>query len=114
MLSRLLDDDRLAGDHWEGLRHPGLSLDVALLRVRSGVLVDECLVWIVAASGHWKSLDGTGRVLLGEGTWTLVRVGIGRAARLVWRATRLVRRSSRVAVGRLVDWDRYTRPGLIG
>jgi hypothetical protein len=105
LLSGLLDDVR-TGDHWDGLCHPGLSLEVGLLRVRSGALVEGYLVGIVGASADWKSLYTT-RVLLWEGGWTLVRVGIGRTASLVWR-------SCTVAVGGLIDWDRHTGGSLVG
>jgi len=66
-----MDDERRAGGHWEGLRHPGLSLHVALLRERSGVLVEECLVRIIAAPDDWESLH-TARVLMLVGC-TMVR-----------------------------------------
>lgn len=70
MLAGLLYDVR-AGDHWEGLRHPGLRLEIVLLRVRSATLVDK-LVRIVAASGDWHRLSTT-RILLRVGSCTVVR-----------------------------------------
>jgi len=69
MLAGLLDDVR-AGDHWEGLWHPGLSLDIGLLRVRSATLVESRLVRIVAAS-DWHRLYTT-RILLRVGGCSVV------------------------------------------
>jgi hypothetical protein len=63
-----MDDNRRARDHRDGLGHPGLTLDVGLLRVRSGALV-ECLVRIIAAPDDWE----TARVLLRVGGSTVVR-----------------------------------------
>ena len=52
LLRGLVDYDRRAGGHWNGLAHPGLSLEVGLLGVRSGALVEEGLIRIVVASHH--------------------------------------------------------------
>jgi hypothetical protein len=70
LLKGLLDKDRRAGGHWNGLRHPRLSLDVGLLRIRSGTLVEERLVLIIGASDEWHSLHAA-RVLLRVGGWTV-------------------------------------------
>jgi len=63
MLTGLLDDVRGAGNHWEGLRHPSLSLDVGLLGIRSAALVEDSLVRIVGAPDHWQPLYTTGVLL---------------------------------------------------
>lgn len=103
----LLEVDRLAGDQWDGLGHPRLSLDVGLLRVRSGALVEYCLVRIIGGSDVWESLY-TPRVLLLVAAWTVVGgwAGIGRTASVVWG-------SPAVAVRRLIDRDRYTRDRVV-
>ena len=70
---RLLDvDHRTAGVHWDGLCHPGLSLDVGWLRVRSAALVEGCLVGIVAGSDDWDPLHIAG-VLLRVAGWAMER-----------------------------------------
>jgi len=108
-VSGLLDDDRRSGGHWNALGHPGLSLDVGLLRVRSGaLLVKEGLVRVIGGSDHWNSLYAR-RVLLRIAAWTveLGCVGIGRTTRLVWG-------SSAVAVSRLIHRDGDAGARLVG
>jgi hypothetical protein len=65
-MSGLLEDECRTRDHRDALGHPGLSLDVGLLRIRSGVLVEVCLVRIIVAPDNWESLY-TARVLLRVG-----------------------------------------------
>jgi len=72
VLAGLLDDVGRAGNHWEGLGHPRLTLDVGLLRVRSTALVDNSLVRIIVASDDWYSLYTAG-VLLWVGGCSVVR-----------------------------------------
>lgn len=80
---RLLDDDRRTGSHWNCLAHPGLGrLDVGLLGIRRGVLVEGPLAGIVVAPDKRDSLY-TGGVLLGVTTWVPRPVGIWRAPGLI-------------------------------
>lgn len=55
-----MNDDGRTGNHWNGLVHPRLSLDVGLLRIRSGVLVKVGLVRIIGVSDEWNSLYTVG------------------------------------------------------
>lgn len=52
----LLDDDRRTGRHWDVLVHPRLSLNISLLGVSSGVLVEDVLIRIITASHDWDTL----------------------------------------------------------
>jgi len=117
----LLDEDRGTGGHWDGLRHPGLRLDVGLLRVRSAALIDKCVVGIIGAPDKWDSLYVAGVLLRIAGWMELGCVGIWRTASVVWRtasvvwrSTSVIWRSPTVVVGCLIDRDRYTGGTLVG
>lgn len=72
VLAGLLLYDVRAGNHWEGLWHPRLSLDIGLLRVRPAALIENRLVRIVGAPGDWHRLYAPG-ILLWVGGCGLVR-----------------------------------------
>ena len=102
-----MDDDRRSGDHGNALGHPGLGLDVGLLRVRPDtLLVSEGLIRVIAGSEGWDSLYVP--LVPWIAAWTVERGWVG-----IWRTASLVWGSSAVAVGWLVHRDGDTGGGLV-